>query len=81
MFTDAFIAQITAATATVLGITEIIKRLLKLNGTGAVVTSVLLSFIVALPGITEGVIYYINLAVFTALSANGIFKAVHTPRR
>lgn len=81
MFTQTFITEIATAAAITVGITQMLKRWLKLNHLGAIIMSIAISFVVAIPKLPQGVIYYLTLAVFTALTANGLFKAVHTPRK
>ena len=78
MFSDIFMETIASTTAVCLSITELLKRMLKVQGSAVVVLSVLVSFAVSLPALsTSGAIQYLTLSIFTALSANGIFKAVH----
>lgn len=78
MFSEIFLQAIASATATVLGLTELVKRMLHIQGVGVVILSVLLSFAVTLPVLSaEGVVYWLTFSGFTALSANGVFKAVH----
>ncbi len=77
MFSPNFLTEITTAAAIVLGITEMIKRGLVLSGFFGYLISFILSFLVTLPKLIHDPVQYFVLAVFTFLTANGVFKAVH----
>ena len=77
MFSPDFFTEITTAAAIVIGITEIIKRSIVLSGFWGYLISSVLSFLITLPKLTQDPIQYLVLAIFTFLTANGIFKAVH----
>ena len=80
MFSPAFFALVTTSAAGAIAMTEIIKRTFKLGGYGPVLFSIVASFMVNIATLSQGVTYYIVLSVCTALAANGLFKALHTPK-
>ena len=80
MFSPAFFAAVATLAVTVIAATEAMKRTLKLGGLGPVLFTIIASFAVSVPGLSQGIIYYIVLSACTALAANYLFKAVHTPK-
>jgi len=68
---------------TVLGVTEIVKRFLKVSGIGAYLVSLVVSAgATAYYLITNHiftVILFIGYTLLVFATANGIFKATHTP--
>jgi len=79
MFTPEFIAMIIAYGATVIGIVELVKKALKLNGWINYVVSLIVAPVVCLPSIGQMPIeHWIIMAVCVFLEANGLFKAFHT---
>lgn len=80
MFTPEFLALVTAYSVLVVGTTELIKRLTGLTGTASFLFSIAASFLISLSSLRQGLVEYLIISVFTALAANGIFKAVHKSR-
>jgi len=83
---DSSIVQIIMAGAlglTVLGLTEMVKRWLKVTGIAAYIVSFVVSgaatayYLIQSGSFT--IIYFAGYTVLVFLSANGIFKATHTP--
>jgi hypothetical protein len=68
---------------TVVGVTELIKRFLKVTGAAAYIVSLVVSaagtayYLIA--NHIWAVVPFIGYTALTFLSANGIFKALHTP--
>lgn len=80
MFTPEFLLQVAAYGATVIGIVEMVKRLLKLQEMAnwiKIVISIVASVVVTLPSLSGNVFEYIILVACVALEANGLFKAFH----
>ena len=90
MFNPEFIQQVTLFAGFVIGAVEGTKRLLKktlsptsqserIIGTLSVCFSIIVSASVCLSVLDQGFILYLSYTVCTCLSANGLFKAFHTP--
>ena len=77
IFDAAFITVATAYAATVLGVLQILKNLVKISGVAAVVASIVLSFILTVTTIgANGVPYWVVLSLLVAAISNGVFKVV-----
>ena len=83
---DPSVVQVIMAGAlglTVLGITEMLKKALKATGAGAYLISLAVSaggtayYLISNHIFT--VVYFAGYTIFVFLTANGIFKATHTP--
>lgn len=79
MFTPEFIALVVGYGLTVIGVIELLKRVLKIKGWMAAGASIVASFVICLPSLSGDVVQYIIMVACVALEANGIFKALHTP--
>jgi len=76
IFTPDFLTAIATATALVLGLTEMLKRMFRYSGALSYVISFFLSVVATLPSLQYGAIYWATLTVFVWLNANGIYKIV-----
>lgn len=81
MFGIPFFETAIAFSGTIIGLTEIAKRALKLGGVGPPIASVIISSVVTIPTLQSGIIPYLATNAFAILGANGLFKAFHTPKR
>lgn len=80
MFPPDFMFTVAAYAAIVVAATELLKRILGLTGIYPVCFSVFFSFLFCLVSAPQSLISYITLSIYTALAANGLFKAVHKSR-
>lgn len=81
MFTPDFILQVAGYGAAVVGIVEMVKRVLKLQEIAnwiKVLISIVASFVVTLPSLSGDAVQYVILVVCVILEANGLFKAFHS---
>ena len=81
MFTEVFIAGVTIASTLVIAITQILKRILRLRGTASVILSLVISALVSLPKLDQGLSYLLFYAFAVALCANGYKKVLNTLKK
>jgi hypothetical protein len=77
MLDPEFLQKAASFAAVVIGSTEVLKKKLKLRGIGTVIVSVLVSLVVCIPSLKEGIINYILIAGAVSLTANGLFKFIN----
>ncbi|MEJ2626962.1 MAG: hypothetical protein P8078_00170 [bacterium] len=77
MLDPEFLQKVASFAAVVIGSTEVLKKKLKLRGIGTVIVSVLVSLVVCIPSLKEGIINYILIAGAVSLAANGLFKFIN----
>lgn len=79
MFSEQFITAVMGYGLSVIGITQLVKKMLPniVKGWVAVVVSIIASFAVCIPAFNGYVWYmWLILVVAVALEANGVFKAL-----
>ncbi len=80
MFTEEFAALILTCTGIVVPIVELLKKLLKITGAGAVLLSLIISAFISIPlGMMQHLATFENVVLVIAVFAvaNGWYKVVH----